>query len=60
MTDIPIHRLGNPSDVVEIRADLIVEVVADHQATGAITEVVDVEKSIRERIEWWLDEGGDE
>lgn len=43
--------LGNPQDVVEIRADLVVNVVCDDLSTG---------ETYRRRIDWWLDEGGDD
>lgn len=48
-----ILHLGNPSDAVEIRADLIVHVV---QTTNLGSKV----KDAHARIEWWLDEGEDE
>lgn len=38
--------VGNPKDVTEIRADLIVDVVRPTDA--------------KSRIEFWLEEGGDE
>jgi SET domain-containing protein 6 len=42
---------GNPGDVVEIRADIVVDAVP----------LALIEESYREdRIDWWLDEGGDE
>ncbi|KAK0476718.1 SET-domain protein [Armillaria novae-zelandiae] len=43
---------GNPGDIVEVRADLVVAVVSkrcDHSSVVA-----------DERIEWWLEEGGDD
>ncbi len=40
--------MGNPADVVEVPADLIPSVI------GTNPEV------LKERIDWWLDEGGDE
>lgn len=43
--------LGNPQDVVEIRADLVVNVVCGDLST---------DETYRRRIDWWLDEGGDE
>lgn len=53
-TDVEtIKYLGNPSDVAEIRADLVVRVV---QAS----KFGSVAKDSRARIEWWLDEGEDE
>ncbi|KAG9309236.1 hypothetical protein JVU11DRAFT_10716 [Chiua virens] len=49
-----ISCLGNPSDVVEIRADLIVHMVKKSRS-GSKTE-----DDVRARIEWWLDEGEDD
>lgn len=48
-----ILNLGNPSDVAEVRADLVVHAVqtANVGLRG---------KDVRACIEWWLDEGGDE
>ena len=51
---VSLTTLGNPSDVVEIKADLVVEVVRARWGTKEIGN------DIEERIEWWLDEGGDE
>lgn len=48
-----IKHLGNPSDIVEIRADLVVDVVRT-------TSLGPRAKGSRARIEWWLDEGEDE
>jgi len=53
-TDVEtILHFGNPSDVAEVRADLVVHVV---QTIKAGSEVKDAPA----RIEWWLDEGEDE
>lgn len=53
-TDVEtILHLGNPSDVAEVRADLVVHVV---QTTNVGSKV----KDVNARIEWWLDEGEDE
>jgi N-lysine methyltransferase SETD6 len=43
--------LGNPADIIEVRADLIIECMSlpDNQR-----------QSIMERIDWWLEQGGDE
>lgn len=41
-------ELGNPGDVVEIRADIAISVL---QVSDTITT---------ERIDWWLEQGGDE
>ncbi|KAG1767426.1 hypothetical protein EDD22DRAFT_875836 [Suillus occidentalis] len=43
--------LGNPQDVVEIRADLVVNVVCGDASN---------DETYRQRIDWWLDEGGDD
>ena len=48
-----IKCLGNPSDIVEIRADLVVDVVR-------MISFESRAQDLRTRIEWWLDEGGDE
>ncbi|KIM45375.1 hypothetical protein M413DRAFT_442044 [Hebeloma cylindrosporum] len=45
--------LGNPGDVVELRADLLV------QSTGAEGSIED-NPDMKERIEFWLEEGGDD
>ncbi|KAH0828175.1 hypothetical protein J3R83DRAFT_3877 [Lanmaoa asiatica] len=53
-TDVEtILHFGNPSDVTEIQADLVVHVV---RATNFGSKA----KEARARIEWWLDEGEDE
>lgn len=53
-TDVEgILHLGNPSDVAEVRADLVVHVVQT-------TKVGSKAKDAQPRIEWWLDEGEDE
>ena len=53
-TDVEtILHLGNPSDVAEVQADLVVHVV---QTTNFGSKV----KDANARIEWWLDGGGDE
>ncbi|KAG1861544.1 hypothetical protein DFJ58DRAFT_777259 [Suillus subalutaceus] len=43
--------LGNPQDIVEIRADLVVNVVCGDVSNS---------ETYRQRIDWWLDEGGDD
>ena len=45
--------LGNPADIVEIRADHLMQIVQHKhpQQTGPWTS---------ERVNWWLEEGGDE
>ena len=45
--------LGNPADIVEIRADLVVATVEQRvpQQSGPWSS---------ERVTWWLEEGGDE
>lgn len=44
---------GNPADIVEIRADLVVDVLRMHSEQEG-------DDSFLERIDWWLEEGGDE
>lgn len=44
---------GNPADVVEIRADLAVAVITQQPHTLSA-------KDSEDRIDWWLEEGGDE
>ncbi|KIJ49632.1 hypothetical protein M422DRAFT_225528 [Sphaerobolus stellatus SS14] len=44
--------LGNPADIVEIRADLVVEVVKER--------IKQSDDFFTERIDWWLEEGGDD
>ena len=43
---LPDGSLGNPADIVELRADLVLESVAS--------------KDLGDRVDWWLEEGGDE
>lgn len=43
---------GNPADVVDIRADVVLDIVRSQRQNGS--------ESLLERIEWWLEEGGDE
>ncbi|PFH49761.1 hypothetical protein AMATHDRAFT_146943 [Amanita thiersii Skay4041] len=50
---LPQGGLGNPGDVVEIRADIIVDAVVQVQQILALDDM-------KERITWWLDEGGDD
>lgn len=50
---LPEGGLGNPGDVVELRADLLV------QSTG-VEGSIDDNPDMKERIEFWLEEGGDE
>lgn len=44
---------GNPGDVAEIKADLVVSVMS------SIPEAAKGEEA-KERIDWWLEEGGEE
>jgi len=52
MLPLPDGKIGNPGDVVEIRADIAVSVVMRHSGLSS--------ESSQERIDWWLEEGGDE
>ncbi|KAH8118945.1 SET domain-containing protein [Phellopilus nigrolimitatus] len=49
-----ISEQGNPADVVEVPADLAVEVIAKHLHRS------DDDGTLKERIDWWLEEGGDD
>jgi SET domain-containing protein 6 len=53
MLPLPRGGEGNPGDVVEVRADIVVFAV-----TQRYTNVTS--ESSQERIDWWLEEGGDE
>ncbi|KAJ7212933.1 SET domain-containing protein [Mycena pura] len=48
MLPLPNGDVGNPGDIVEIRADIAVDVL--HTAA----------KVTKERIDWWLEQGGDD
>jgi len=50
---LPEGGFGNPGDVVELRADLVV------QSTG-VEGSIDDNPEMKERIDFWLEEGGDE
>lgn len=43
---------GNPADVVDIRADAVLDVFRSQTQND--------KESLLERIDWWLEEGGDE
>ena len=51
MTELepPLSGAGNPADIVEIPANLVVEAAAKH--TAAKTQ---------DRVDWWLEEAEDE
>lgn len=53
LVPLPQGGEGNPADVVEIRADLVVALL-----TQKVVNMSPV--SMKERIDWWLEEGGDE
>ncbi|GLB37803.1 putative set domain-containing protein [Lyophyllum shimeji] len=50
---LPGGEMGNPGDVVEIRADIALS--ATTQRFPALSS-----ESLQARIDWWLDEGGDD
>ncbi|RDB25472.1 Ribosomal lysine N-methyltransferase 4 [Hypsizygus marmoreus] len=50
---LPQGGTGNPGDVVEVRADIIVSVTVQHHPSLS-------SDSMKARIEWWLEEGGDD
>ncbi|RPD78643.1 SET domain-containing protein [Lentinus tigrinus ALCF2SS1-7] len=45
----PLSGMGNPSDVVEVRADLVVSVASNK-----------VKYDLQERVDWWLEEADDD
>ncbi|KAI0743984.1 hypothetical protein C8Q80DRAFT_1220766 [Daedaleopsis nitida] len=45
----PLSGMGNPEDVVEVRADLVVAVMSTR-----------VKCDLQERVEWWLEEADDD
>ncbi|KAH9858913.1 SET domain-containing protein [Lenzites betulinus] len=45
----PLSGMGNPSDVVEVRADLVVSVATKK-----------VKGNLQERVDWWLEEADDD
>jgi SET domain-containing protein 6 len=48
------NKIGNPGDIVEIRADVVLE-----QARRTRNDGIQ-DANLHERIDWWLEEGGDE
>jgi len=46
---LPHNKAGNPADVVEVSADLLVNILGKGEDVAT-----------KERIDWWLEEGGDE
>ncbi|KAI6131503.1 SET domain-containing protein [Pisolithus croceorrhizus] len=52
---VAMNTLGNPSDVVEVKADLVVDVVRLQWSSEGQRD-----RDMTDRIEWWLEEGGDE
>ncbi|KAG5646254.1 hypothetical protein DXG03_004081 [Asterophora parasitica] len=50
---LPNGGLGNPGDVIEIRADIAVSITV--QQHPSLTS-----DSVQERVDWWLEEGGDD
>ncbi|KAH7912417.1 hypothetical protein BJ138DRAFT_1083668 [Hygrophoropsis aurantiaca] len=57
LVPLPQGDVGNPADIVEIRADLAVSVVTGNRAELSSSST---NTSIQERIDWWLEEGGDD
>ncbi len=45
----PLSGMGNPEDVVEVRADLVVAAVS-----------MRVKYDLQDRVDWWLEEADDE
>lgn len=52
LVPLPDGELGNPADIVEVRGDLAVASVSQRQQQPA--------ESSAERVDWWLEEGGEE
>ena len=54
--------LGNPLDVVDIPGALVLEVVLERLSFSEKGETAngDYSLNLTERIDWWLEEGGDE
>ncbi|KAG6891484.1 hypothetical protein C0992_005622 [Termitomyces sp. T32_za158] len=50
---LPGGGIGNPGDVVEIRGDVALSIIL--QTSPSLSE-----DFMRERIDWWLEEGGDD
>ncbi|CAA7261815.1 unnamed protein product [Cyclocybe aegerita] len=50
------NKFGNPGDVVEVRADLFVQCALEVHPE----HVKEAESELIERIDWWLEEGGDD
>ena len=53
LVPLPDGSLGNPADIVEIKASLAVQVITS-------TSKYSNARNIDERIDWWLEQGGDE
>ena len=47
--------MGNPADVVEVRADSISRICLQKKIDESLSE-----EGLKERVDWWLEEGGDE
>ncbi|KAF9050042.1 hypothetical protein BJ165DRAFT_1455980 [Panaeolus papilionaceus] len=50
---MPSGKLGNPGDVVEIRADLVLQTLLEGRPDLG-------DANLEERIDWWLEVGGDD
>lgn len=58
MVELPGGSEGNPADVVEVPATLVVSTMLSN-ASGSNWQHLN-ETTCKERIDWWLDEAGDE
>lgn len=56
LVPLPDGREGNPADVVEVPANMVVDAVVRQREHTAAADGSD----LKERIDWWLEEGGDE
>ena len=54
MFDLPGGVQGNPGDVVEVPANVFLSPVIGISSKGFSAE------ALQERIDWWLEESGDE
>lgn len=52
---LPDGREGNPADIVEISASIVVSVMLGQNLASHLSQ-----ETCKERIDWWLEEAGDE
>ncbi|KAJ8454630.1 hypothetical protein ONZ45_g19229 [Pleurotus djamor] len=62
-SDAPgVVALGNPGDVVELRADIVVDTVAEYilKRPSSTANAEALKEGLKNRIDWWLEAGGDD